>query len=237
MQLYIPSDKRTLAQKFQEDGKKFIEANPLWREPIIPLLPLNNNYTVIGKKMYNIELLKKDLQIAINNNTWINKDKSWLSLTLKSIDGEDQSFLKETELGTGENNKYKYTVAMKECTYFKKILEEMPTDIYLVRILRLNAGARIKFHTDEVVFKNRKQIIRCHIPIITNPRVKFQLGYPLSSPAEGYEIWKAEVLHERHLDVGKLWYTNVNTLHGVVNNGITDRYHLVIDMKPPYHIV
>ena len=142
-----------------------------------------------------------------------------------------------TKLGIGEQNLYIYTTAMKNCNYFKKILDEIPTDIYLVRILKLKSKGRIKFHTDEVVFNQTKDIIRCHLPIITHPNIKFQIGFPLNKPAEGFEIWNASVLHEKYLAPGKLWYTNVNTLHGVVNNSNIDRYHLVIDMRPPYQIM
>ena len=61
-----------------------------------------------------------------------------------------------------------------------------------------------------------------------------ELNLPLDHDTyrPGFKIWDADVLHERHLDYGHLWYTNVNTLHGVVNGGNTDRYHLVIDMRP-----
>lgn len=109
----------------------------------------------------------------------------------------------------------------------------MPTDVYLVRLLRVAPRARVKFHTDKDVFEHSGDIIRCHIPIKTNPAVMFQLDYPLTSPAPGFHIWNASVLHERHLSAGKLWYTNVNTLHGVVNNSDEERVHLVIDMQPP----
>ena len=228
---------KTIAQKFDEDGGEFIKTNKLWRKPLIPLHPLNNNYRIITNTIYDIELLKRDLNIAINSiDKWTKKDKdeTWQSITLKSFDGNEQSFLKETKLCIGDQNLYKYTTAMNKCNYFKKILEEIPTDIYLVRILKLKSKGRIKFHTDEVVFKQTKDIIRCHLPIITHPNIKFQIGFPLNKPAEGFEIWNASVLHEKYLAPGKLWYTNVNTLHGVENNSNIDRYHLVIDMRPPY---
>lgn len=230
-------DTRTMAEKFDKDGNAFISMNPLWKPPLIPLHPLDNNYRVIAKKQYNIDLLKKDLHIAIGNvDKWANKNKnmSWQSITLKSSDGRDQSFLKQTKLGRGEKNTYHYTDAMKNCNYFKEILKEIPTDIYLVRILKLKAGGRIKFHTDETVFKQTRDIIRCHLPIITHKAVEFQIGFPIQKPAEGFGIWNAKVLHSKHLEPGKLWYTNVNTLHGVVNKSNIDRYHLVIDMRPPF---
>jgi hypothetical protein len=227
--------KPTLIESFNKDYQKFVSSNHLWKGNTIPLNPIWRNYMQVAEGRYNKSRMIQDLWNLSDNQLWVSKDgkaEEWTSITLKSLNGGDQSFLTETELGSGENNKYKYTKAMDYCSYFRDIVESLPTDIYLVRVLKLKAGARIKFHTDEVVFKKKQEIIRCHLPIITNEKVKFQIGYPRSSPAPGFEIWDADVLHERHLDYGHLWYTNVNTLHGVVNEGDTDRYHLVIDMRP-----
>tara|TARA_B100000902_G_C27248887_1_gene884126 strand:+ start:529 stop:1245 length:717 start_codon:yes stop_codon:yes gene_type:complete len=223
----------------KKSKQELLDYNGLWSINNVPHVPLNLNYFKITNIKYDIEALKHDLAIAKQNIKWTNKskDKRWKSITLKSYDGGDQSFLKKTELGTGGDNKYRYTNAMHGCKYFQKILAEIPTDIYLVRILLLEEGGIIKFHTDEEVFKNKTDIIRCHIPIITNPNIKFRIGFPLSSPAPGYEIWKASVMHEKHLEEGYMYYTNVNTLHSVVNNTKTPRYHLCIDMRPPKQIL
>ena len=214
--------------------------NPYWKDKFLaPHTPREKNFFIIGQGEYDVERLYKDVQIAVKNVGWVDKDQigAWKSITLKSSDGHDESFLVKTELGKGENNSYQYTSAMEGCRYLQQILENIPTDIYLVRILRLGPGGRIKFHTDKDIFSQKEDIIRCHIPIITNHGVKFQLGYPLSSPAPGFYIWDASVFYERHLEVGKLWYTNVNALHGVVNNSSEERIHLVIDMCPPKYIV
>lgn len=233
--LYNKIRRPNLIESFNNDYKTFVSSNPLWRGNIIPLHPILKNYMQMAECQYNKSRMIQDLWNLCDNQVWVKKDgktEEWTSITLKSLNGEDQSFLTETELGCGENNKYKYTKAMDLCAYFREILESIQTDIYLVRVLKLKAGARIKFHTDEIVFKRKQEIIRCHLPIITNEKVKFQIGYPRGSPAPGYKVWDAEVLHEKYLDTGYLWFTNVNTLHGVVNNSNVDRYHLVIDMRP-----
>ena len=92
---------------------------------------------------------------------------------MKSFTGGDQSFLIDTELGEGIGNKYRYTSAISGCNYFKSILDSFPTEVYLVRILKLTANSILDFHTDEFVFKNKHKIIRCHLPIITNENVKW----------------------------------------------------------------
>ena len=215
--------------------KKIVSNNKLWKDDLVPIYPLEKNMFIINKREYNNKSLINDLNIAISNSNWVNKgNKSgdWQSITLKSYSGNDQSFLINTNLGKGKNNNYKYTQSINGCNYFKSILESIPTDVYLVRILKLKSNSVLDFHTDEFVFKNKEKIIRCHLPIITNENVKFQIGYPLKIPEKNGSIWESEIFYERYLYPNYLWYTNVNTIHGAVNNSNIDRYHLVIDMCP-----
>jgi quercetin dioxygenase-like cupin family protein len=210
--------------------------NPYWKdETLAPRVPYDLNYYEIGRERYKVEKLMRDLEEVVGSVEWTKKDVAgdWESVTLKSISGGDQSFLEKTDLGIGKENKYRYTEAIRLCPYIKQILDAIPTDVYLVRLLRLAPRARVKFHTDKDIFEQRGDIIRCHIPIKTNPAVMFQLGYPLASPAPGFHVWDARILHEKHLCAGWLWYTNVNTLHGVSNDSDEERVHLVVDMRPP----
>lgn len=215
-------------EKFQN---KTLE-NKLWTPILIPKWPIERNYMKINPTLYDLKEIKKE--IFNLNETWINKDlitNNWESLTLKSQNGEEQSFLKKTDLSN-----YIYTDIIEKLPSIKQLLENIPTEIYLVRLLKLKKGGKIKFHTDEEVFKENNKIIRVHLPIITHKDVKFQIGYPLQKPAEDFSVWNAEVLYETHLEEGYFWYTNVNTLHAVTNNSPIDRIHLVCDMKPFFKI-
>lgn len=224
---------KSLGEQFEENYQQLISKNALFRNNIIPHRPLEKNLFILKNEKFNINLMRQDIVNIQKKGTWLNKgNKDWLSITLKSKDGSDQNFLEETKLGLGNENKYKYTTHIDHAPYIKQILEGLGTDIYLVRLLKLNAGGKIKYHTDEIVFKKKRDIIRCHIPIITHPAVSFKIGYPLASPAPGYRIWKATELYARYLDPGLLWYTNVNCLHSVENNSNIDRVHLVIDIRP-----
>ena len=95
----------------------------------------------------------------------------------------------------------------------------------------------MKYHNDEQVFRRYKDIIRCHIPLKTNSKSFFKIGYPIQAPADGYNIWKANDLIIKHLEEGYIFYTNVNTLHSVVNKGTSERVHLVIDLRPTASMV
>ena len=222
----------TKQESLLEKFKKKNLYNRLWSETTIPLWPIDKNYIKINPNYIDTSEIKKE--ITNLNINWTSKDRftnNWDSITLKSENGEDQNYLKKSDF-----NNYIYTDNIRELPSIKYLLETIPTDIYLVRLLKLKKNGKIKFHTDEEVFNQKEKIIRVHLPIITDPNIKFQIGYPLNKPADGYHVWNASVLHEKHLDEGYYWYTNVNTLHGVDNNSDIDRIHLVIDMKPFFRI-
>ena len=161
----------TLIDKFQSNPQEVIKNNPLCKDDLIPLHPIKKNYFKLRNVKYDMNKLLIDLKTIIENSPMREKAKGnddWASITLKSKDGNDQSFLENTFLGTGVNNNYRYTTSIKKCTYIKDILNEIPTDIYLVGVLKLKANSVIKFYTDNIVFQRKKKIIRCHIPIVTN---------------------------------------------------------------------
>jgi quercetin dioxygenase-like cupin family protein len=54
--------------------------------------------------------------------------------------------------------------------------------------------------------------VRLHVPITTNPRVRFRLN--------GRRIV---------MEPGDLWYLRLSDPHRVTNEGATDRVHLVVD--------
>jgi len=141
-------------EKFQN---KTLE-NKLWTPIIIPKWPIERNYMKINPNLFDLKKIKKE--IFNLNETWINKDlitNNWESLTLKSQNGEEQSFLKKTDF-----TNYIYTDIIEKLPSIKQLLEKIPTDIYLVRLLKLKKDGKIKFHTDEEVFKKNNKIIRVH---------------------------------------------------------------------------
>jgi len=203
-----------------------------------PYFPLYKNLFPLINKKINIEPFKKE--ILSYSHKWNNKDNfshSWKSITLKSKNGNDQDFLEPIDFKNKEYNIFKYTEASKFFPIIINFLNSLKTDIYLVRLLKLNHESIIKYHTDEVVFKNTNDIIRCHLPIITDPNIIFKIGAPILPPSTGYSIWDAETIYEKYLAPGYIWYTNVNCLHSVHNNSNIDRIHLVFDIKPPINFL
>ena len=103
------------------------------------------------------------------------------------------------------------TPIMNHCLYFKKVIASFKFPILSARLLKLGVGAAIKPHCDHDL-GYEDNCFRLHIPIITNDNVNFIL--------DGNQL---------KMLPGECWYTNVNYTHSVVNNGTTNRVHLVID--------
>jgi quercetin dioxygenase-like cupin family protein len=132
---------------------------------------------------------------------------NWKAVSLYAKDGNEQHIFAHTT----DNSEISETPLMKECPYFKEVLDSFLFPILSVRLLRLEAGAEIKPHTDyELGYEDGQ--FRLHIPVVTNPGIEFIL--------DGERLTMLP---------GECWYTNVNFVHSVANHGTTDRVHLVID--------
>ena len=106
---------------------------------------------------------------------------------------------------------FEETALMTRCEYIPEVLKTFECELKTVRFLQLGAGAKILEHTDYMLgFEN--DVVRVHIPVVTNPQVEFRLD--------------GEVLQMRE---GEAWYLNFNLPHSVDNNGTKPRVHLVID--------
>lgn len=105
------------------------------------------------------------------------------------------------------------TPFLKKCHYFKQIIDSFQVPIISARLLRLRPGADIRPHRDHNL-GYEDHTFRVHIPILTNDKIKFILN-------DEFLVMKP----------GECWYTNVNYIHSVKNNGTEDRIHLVIDGK------
>ena len=83
---------------------------------------------------------------------------------------------------------------------------------YFIRMIlvKLLANGSIPHHVDQGETLSKSH--RMHLPIITNERNLFSVGDT-----------------EVHMKAGELWEINNRREHGVVNRGIEDRIHLIID--------
>jgi len=79
-------------------------------------------------------------------------------------------------------------------------------------LMRLSHGSQIKEHRDHDL-DAEAGTVRIHIPVTTNPEVRFLLN-------------KTRVV----MDEGTCWYLRLSDPHAVTNDG-PDRIHLVVDME------
>jgi len=233
-----------LRRDIVEDPMECIRRNNIWRGDLIPMIPIERNCMIVSDEKYDVDRLKTDVASAVSEaeagETWVRKTNMWQSIALRTFDGKtgkDSAFLTSACLEEGQKERFRDTHILDACPYIKEIIGGLNTDVYLVRLLKLSAKGYHGFHHDGSVFNQRYTIIRLHLPIITNDKCKFLLGYPtmLPSPveqAEGRGFRNVKRLYETHLTAGDMWFTNVTTLHAIENFSDEDRVHLVIDVKP-----
>jgi mannose-6-phosphate isomerase-like protein (cupin superfamily) len=132
----------------------------------------------------------------------------WTILSLVSPGGKNTPYpdpLQEEE--------FLPTPLLEQTPEIKRILSHLHCPMRSVRLMKLQAGARILRHRDkELSFEHGEA--RLHIPLQTNPDVNFIL--------DGERL---------PMQTGECWYINANLYHSVENKGETDRIHLVIDCE------
>jgi quercetin dioxygenase-like cupin family protein len=149
-----------------------------------------------------VTLLASNWKPHFNDKVYEGK---WNSIALYAVDGDQSNIF-----ATG-NEEIKETSLLKDIQYIKEIIDQFKCPLLSVRLLKLEKGANIKPHRDyNVGYEDGN--FRLHIPIATNPDVNFIL--------DGQRI---------EMKIGECWYTNVNYVHSVSNEGKSDRVHLVID--------
>lgn len=131
----------------------------------------------------------------------------WSAIPLRSKSGNINDIVPHVS----DKDDFLDTYVMEQCSYIKEVIESLPGDKKAIRLMRLKPGAMIKEHRDMDLCYEKGEA-RIHVPVITNEKVDFLL--------EGEKM---------DLLAGECWYMNFDLPHSLVNNGDSDRVHLVID--------
>jgi hypothetical protein len=131
----------------------------------------------------------------------------WSGVALHALDGDP---LRDDD--DISKDKLEKTPALKFAPTMEKIIDSFPADKRRVRILSLEPGKQIFWHR-EFWHSVDSKILRLHIPVVTNPKVGFQISHQ-DCP------WQP----------GELWYGDFTFPHRLQNGGTEDRIHLVIDL-------
>lgn len=104
------------------------------------------------------------------------------------------------------------TPLLERAPYLRQVLAALRLPISRTRLMRIAAGGEVPRHRDSGY--HWYQRVRLHIPIVTDPAVRFQCG-------------EAEV----HMAAGELWAFDHTQPHQVTNPSSVDRIHLVVDVR------
>lgn len=136
---------------------------------------------------------------------------NWSVIALRSPGGDPDNIFSIHASANRNAIQYRNTSLLDKCPSLKETLSYFQCEITMARLMKLNAGAIIKEHTDHDMNFEAGEA-RFHIPLQTNDSVDFFIQ------------------HEKiPMKEGECWYLNLNLPHRVSNAGKTDRIHLVID--------
>lgn len=142
-----------------------------------------------------------------------NYEGDWSTLQLRSINGNIENNVAVQDVSLRGSMAYKDTELLKKDTYLRSVIDFFEMEKFSIRLMRLNAGAVIKEHSDhDLNFEEGE--VRFHIPVMTNPGVAFFI--------EDEQLYMQE---------GTCWYVNLSLRHRINNFGADNRIHLVIDGK------
>lgn len=166
----------------------------------------------------DVKSMLEDLN-SLHGNEWIDHydptlSSDYVALTLYSIDGRTDGPETQRHLPLSEYGRYQPTNLLAKLPYFSTLLEEFKCRKGRIRISKLGPGARIAEHRDvwDEAASYAFGQVRLHIPIKTNPSVKFVIDgarCPMSA--------------------GRLYYGDFTKRHYVENPGSEVRTHLVMD--------
>lgn len=102
------------------------------------------------------------------------------------------------------------TPHLQHCPYLQQVLASFGATLGRTRLMRLSGHAEVKLHADQGYYWTER--VRVHVPIITQPTVRFICG--------GAEV---------NMAAGECWIFDTWRLHKVINDHEHARIHLVAD--------
>lgn len=130
----------------------------------------------------------------------------WSVVSLRAIGGDEKRIYPDPT-----RTDYADTPLMARCPYVAEVVDSFPCPKLAVRFLRVRPRSVVKEHRDYRLRLEDGEL-RLHIPITTNPEVRFMVA--------GKRVIMAP---------GECWYNDFTEPHSVHNDGDGDRVHLTID--------
>lgn len=200
----------------------------------LPKIETINIKKVGGIAKANILQLQKRIKeldnLFTNHYSNYNKKKSWSALALKGYDSDPVMIEKPSEMNDKwqkEHVNFDFYLQETELMYdfiptINYILKMIPAETERIRLMKLEPnGGELDRHTDQTdkdLGTQDGDIMRLHIPIITNDKMLFH-----SWDSQGKETIN-------NMKEGEIWYLDIRKPHRAVNGGDKARIHLVIDV-------
>lgn len=99
---------------------------------------------------------------------------------------------------------------LERCPYLQQVLGSLGATLGRTRLMRLSGQAEVSQHVDIAYYW--REHMRVHVPILTQPTVRFYCGD-----------------NEMHMAAGECWIFDTWRMHRVVNDAVQSRIHLVVD--------
>jgi hypothetical protein len=99
---------------------------------------------------------------------------------------------------------------LDRCPYLKQVLATLGATLGRTRLMRLSGQAEVSPHVDVNYYWRER--MRVHIPVVTQPTVRFLCGST-----------------EINMKAGECWLFDTWSLHRVINDAVQARIHLVAD--------
>jgi hypothetical protein len=175
------------------------------------------------------EVAKLDTEYT-NHYSNYNKGKSWSALSLRGYTKDPGFITKPVEMNkkwqlehVDEKFVMQDTELRKALPQVEQLLSKFPGELHRVRLMNLSPnGGELERHTDQVDPESGVQdgkLMRFHFPLATNESVVFS-------------TWEVDGSRKNvHMKVGECWYIDTRKPHQAINNGDTDRIHLVVDVE------
>ena len=173
----------------------------------------------------------KELNLEYTNHySNYNKDKSWSALSLRGYSPDPAFITKPEEMSKSWKQEHiNEEFSMQDTDLREKLfpVEELislfPSNIHRIRLMRLSPnGGELERHTDQVdpdTGVKNGNVMRFHFPLVTNDDVLFT-------------TWQVDGTKKTiHMKEGECWYLDTRKPHQAINNGKTDRIHLVVDVE------
>jgi hypothetical protein len=160
------------------------------------------------RRSFDAQRLRDDVQRALaahspTQNHRSNHSGGWAGVGLMTANGEPE------HIG-GYTGDFSKTRALRSTPYLEQLVDELECEKQRVRIMQLAPGADIFWHRDHELDRD---VVRVHIPVVTNRGVLMQLCH-----------------EDCRWQPGELWFGDFAFPHRLRNTSRETRIHIVLDL-------